>query len=196
VIADSSVFDSVIGGYWVALILKAVVVLLVFLIVPLAVGYMEHKVLAHMQARLGPMEAGAFHGWAQLMADGVKFIQKEDVVPVAADPGVFSLAPAVVLIPYIVTLVAIPFGPRIYALDLDVGVFFVLALSSIGVIGVLMAGWASANKFSLIGALRAAAQLIAYELPLVLVAAAIVMQAGSMSLLSITEAQADRWFIV
>ena len=195
-IADSSVFDSVIGGYWVALILKAVVVLLVFLIVPLAVGYMEHKVLAHMQARLGPMEAGAFHGWAQLMADGVKFIQKEDVVPVAADPGVFSLAPAVVLIPYIVTLVAIPFGPRIYALDLDVGVFFVLALSSIGVIGVLMAGWASANKFSLIGALRAAAQLIAYELPLVLVAAAIVMQAGSMSLLSITEAQADRWFIV
>jgi NADH-quinone oxidoreductase subunit H len=196
VIADSSVFDSVIGGYWVALILKAVVVLLVFLIVPLAVGYMEHKVLAHMQARMGPMEAGAFHGWAQLMADGVKFIQKEDIVPVAADPGVFSLAPAVVLIPYIVTLVAIPFGPRIYALDLDVGVFFVLALSSIGVIGVLMAGWASANKFSLIGALRAAAQLIAYELPLVLVAAAIVMQAGSMSLLSITEAQADRWFIV
>jgi NADH-quinone oxidoreductase subunit H len=149
-----------------------------------------------MQARVGPMEAGAFHGWAQLMADGVKFIQKEDVVPAAADPGVFSLAPAVVLIPYIVTLVAIPFGPRIYALDLDVGVFFVLALSSIGVIGVLMAGWASANKFSLIGALRAAAQLIAYELPLVLASAAVVMQAGSMSLLVITEAQADRWFIV
>jgi NADH-quinone oxidoreductase subunit H len=195
VIADS-VFDSVIGGYWVALILKAAVVLVVFLVVPLAVGYMEHKVLAHMQARVGPMEAGAFHGWAQLMADGVKFIQKEDVVPAAADPGVFSLAPAVVLIPYIVTLVAIPFGPRIYALDLDVGVFFVLALSSIGVIGVLMAGWASANKFSLIGALRAAAQLIAYELPLVLATAAVVMQAGSMSLLVITEAQADRWYIV
>ena len=195
-IADSSVFDSVIGGYWVALILKAAVVLLVFLIVPLAVGYMEHKVLAHMQARVGPMEAGAFHGWAQLMADGVKFIQKEDVIPAAADPGVFSLAPAVVLIPYIVTLVAIPFGPRIYALDLDVGVFFVLALSSIGVIGVLMAGWASANKFSLIGALRAAAQLIAYELPLVLVAAAVVMQAGSMSLLAITEAQGHYWNIV
>jgi NADH-quinone oxidoreductase subunit H len=196
VIADSSVFDSVIGGYWVALILKAAVVLGVFLIVPLAVGYMEHKVLAHMQARVGPMEAGVFHGWAQLMADGVKFIQKEDVVPAAADPGVFSLAPAVVMIPYIVTLVAIPFGPRLYALDLDVGVFFVLAMSSIGVIGVLMAGWASANKYSLIGALRAAAQLIAYELPLVLVAAAIVMQAGSMSLLQITEAQSHHWNVV
>jgi NADH-quinone oxidoreductase subunit H len=196
VIADSSIFDSVIGGYWVALVLKAAVVLLIFLVVPLGVGYMEHKVLAHMQARVGPMEAGAFHGWAQLMADGVKFIQKEDVVPAAADPGVFSLAPAVVMIPYIVTLVAIPFGPRLYALDLDVGVFFVLAMSSIGVIGVLMAGWASANKFSLIGALRAAAQLIAYELPLVLVAAAIVMQAGSMSLLAITEAQSHYWYVV
>src|SRR5438046_1887443 len=176
--------------------------MLFFLVVPLGIGYMEHKVLAHMQARLGPMEAGAFHGWAQLVADGVKFIQKEDVVPVAADPGVFSLAPAVVLIPYIVTLVAIPFGPRIYALDLDVGVFFVLALSSIGVIGVLMAGWASANKFSLIGALRAAAQLIAYELPLILAAAAVVLQASdnrtglsSLSLLFIAEQQHHLWFV-
>jgi len=196
VIGDASIFDTSVGGYWIPLVMKAVAVMLVFLVVPLAVGYMEHKVLAHMQARLGPMEAGAFHGWAQLVADGVKFIQKEDVVPAAADPGVFSLAPAVVLIPYIVTLVAIPFGPRLYALDLDVGVFFVLAMSSVGVIGVLMAGWASANKFSLIGALRAAAQLIAYELPLVLVAAAVVMQAGSMSLLQITEAQSHFWNIV
>ena len=193
-IGDASIFDTSVGGYWIPLVMKAVAVMLVFLVVPLAVGYMEHKVLAHMQARLGPMEAGAFHGWAQLVADGVKFIQKEDVVPAAADPGVFSLAPAVVLIPYIVTLVAI--GPRLYALDLDVGVFFVLAMSSVGVIGVLMAGWASANKFSLIGALRAAAQLIAYELPLVLVAAAVVMQAGSMSLLQITEAQSHFWNIV
>ena len=195
-IGDTSIFDTSVGGYWIPLVMKAVAVLAVFLVVPLAVGYMEHKVLAHMQARLGPMEAGAFHGWAQLVADGVKFIQKEDVVPAAADAGVFSLAPAVVLIPYIVTLVAIPFGPRLYALDLDVGVFFVLAMSSVGVIGVLMAGWASANKFSLIGALRAAAQLIAYELPLVLVTAAVVMQAGSMSLLQITEAQSHYWNIV
>ena len=195
-IGDSSIFDTAVGGYWIPLVLKAAAVLGVFLVVPLAVGYMEHKVLAHMQARLGPMEAGAFHGWAQLVADGVKFIQKEDVVPAAADPGVFSLAPAVVLIPYIVTLVAIPFGPRFYALDLDVGVFFVLAMSSVGVIGILMAGWASANKYSLIGALRAAAQLIAYELPLVLVAAAVVMQAGSMSLLQITEAQSHYWNVV
>jgi NADH-quinone oxidoreductase subunit H len=191
-----SVFDQWISNFWLALIVKTVVVLGFFLTAPLVVGYMEHKVLAHMQARLGPMEAGRFHGWAQLVADGVKFIQKEDVVPAAADGGVFSLAPAVALIPYMVVIVVLPFGPSVWALNLDVGIFFVLAMSSVGVIGVLMAGWASANKFSLIGALRAAAQLIAYELPLVLASAAVVMQAGTMSLVGIAEAQGHYWYVV
>jgi NADH-quinone oxidoreductase subunit H len=149
-----------------------------------------------MQARLGPMEAGNFHGWAQLVADGVKFIQKEDVVPEAADRNVFSLAPAVAMIPYIAILVVLPLSDSWFAENLDVGIFFVLAMSSISVIGVMMAGWASANKFSLIGALRAAAQLIAYELPLVIAAAAIVMQAGTLSLIGIVEAQQDLWFII
>ncbi|MGZ8651281.1 MAG: NADH-quinone oxidoreductase subunit NuoH [Actinomycetota bacterium] len=176
--------------------MKTVVVLLFFLVVPLVIGYIEHKVLAHMQARLGPMEAGAFHGWAQLVADGVKFIQKEDIVPAAADRSVFSLAPAVAMIPYIAILVVLPFGPTLWALNLDVGIFFVMAMSSVSVIGVLMAGWASANKFALIGALRAAAQLIAYELPLVLAAAAVVMQAGTLSLVGIVEAQQDLWFVI
>jgi NADH-quinone oxidoreductase subunit H len=106
------------------------------------------------------------------------------------------MAPAVALIPYLAVLVVLPFGASIWALDLDVGIFFVLAMSSIGVIGVLMAGWSSANKFSLIGALRAAAQLIAYELPLVLAAAAVVMLAGTMSLVGIVEAQRDLWYVV
>jgi NADH-quinone oxidoreductase subunit H len=194
-LAQSAV-DDLTSNFWVALLIKTVAVLGFFLVVPLVVGYMEHKVLAHMQARLGPMEAGAFHGWAQLVADGVKFIQKEDVVPTAADRGVFSLAPAVAMIPYIVTLVVLPMSASAYALDLDVGVFFVLAMSSVGVIGVLMAGWSSANKFSLIGALRAAAQLIAYELPLVLATAAIVMQAATMSLVGISEAQWQYWFVL
>jgi NADH-quinone oxidoreductase subunit H len=195
--AATSVFDSWTSNFWLALILKTVVVLLFFLVVPLMVGYMEHKVLAHMQGRLGPMEAGAFHGWAQLVADGVKFIQKEDVVPAAADRSVFTLAPGVVLIPYIVVIVVLPFGASVWALNLDVGVFFALAMSSVGVIGMLMAGWSSANKFSLIGALRAAAQLIAYELPLVLAAAAIVMQAGTMSLVGIAEAQVGSfWYVL
>jgi NADH-quinone oxidoreductase subunit H len=194
--AGVSVFDTLFDNFWVLLILKAGAVLGFFLVVPLVVGYMEHKVLAHMQARLGPMEAGGFHGWAQLVADGVKFVQKEDVVPAAADRNVFSLAPAVAMIPYIVIMVVLPLSASWFAVQLDVGVFFVLALSSVSVIGVLMAGWASANKFSLIGALRAAAQLIAYELPLVLATAAIVMQAGSLSLVDIVEAQHSYWYVM
>ncbi|MGH2695848.1 MAG: complex I subunit 1/NuoH family protein, partial [Actinomycetota bacterium] len=167
-----------------------------FLVAPLGVGYAEHKILAHMQHRLGPMEAGRFHGWAQLFADGVKFIQKEDVIPRAADRWVFSLAPAVVLVPTILVIVVIPFGPDIWALDLDVGIFFVMAISAVSVIGVLMAGWASANKFSLIGAVRAAAQLIAYELPLILAAVSVAMLAGSLSLVGIVEGQRDYWFVL
>ena len=194
--AGVSVFDSLFSNFWVILLLKTVAVMAFFLIVPLGIGYIEHKGLAHMQARLGPMEAGNFHGWAQLVADGVKFIQKEDVVPEAADRNVFSLAPAVAMIPYIAILVVLPLSDSWFAENLDVGIFFVLAMSSVSVIGVMMAGWASANKFSLIGALRAAAQLIAYELPLVIAAAAIVMQAGTLSLIGIVEAQEDLWFII
>jgi NADH-quinone oxidoreductase subunit H len=191
-----SIVEQWTSNFWLALILKTVAVLAFFLIVPLGIGYMEHKVLAHMQARLGPMEAGVFHGWAQLIADGVKFIQKEDVVPAAADRTIFTLAPAVAMVPYIAILVVLPFSASLFALNLDVGIFFVMAMSSVSVIGVLMAGWSSANKFSLIGALRAAAQLIAYELPLVLAAAGVVMLAGVTSMVGIVEAQESLWYIV
>jgi NADH-quinone oxidoreductase subunit H len=194
--AGESFVNQWFSEYWLVLVTKAAIVLVFFLVAPLGVGYAEHKVLAHMQARLGPMYAGRFHGWAQLMADGVKFVQKEDVIPEAADPWVFSLAPAVALIPYIALFVVIPFSDQIFILNLDVGIFYVLAITSVTVIGVLMAGWASANKFSLIGALRAAAQLIAYELPLVLGAAAVVMQAGTLSMLGIVEAQQNYWFVI
>jgi NADH-quinone oxidoreductase subunit H len=126
----------------------------------------------------------------------VKFVQKEDVIPRAADRWVFSLAPAVVLVPVILSFVVIPFGPTIWAENLDVGIFFLLAVSAVQVIGVLMAGWASANKFSLIGAVRAAAQLIAYELPLILAAVSVAMLAGSLSLVGIVESQRDFWFVL
>src|SRR5918992_369711 len=180
---------------WVVLLIKVAAVMGFFLVAPLGIGYVEHKVLAHMQHRLGPMEAGRFHGWAQLIADGVKFIQKEDVIPRAADRWVFSLAPAVVLVPTILVIVVIPFGPGIVAENLDVGIFFVMAISAVSVIGILMAGWSSANKFSLIGAIRGAAQLIAYELPLILAAVAVAMLAGTLSLVGIVEAQRDLWFV-
>lgn len=194
--AGVSFVNQWLDSYWLVLIVKTAVVLVFFLVAPLGVGYAEHKVLAHMQARLGPMYAGRFHGWAQLVADGVKFVQKEDVIPAAADRWVFSLAPAVALVPYIALFVVVPFSDQAFILNLDIGIFFVMAITSVNVIGVLMAGWASANKFSLIGALRAAAQLIAYELPLVLAAASVVMQAATLSMIGIAEAQDRYWFVL
>ena len=113
-----SVFSSLFSNFWVVLLLKTIAVMGFFLVVPLGVGYVEHKGLAHMQARLGPMEAGRFHGWAQLVADGVKFIQKEDVIPAAADRNVFSLAPAVAMIPYIAILVVLPISDSWFAENL------------------------------------------------------------------------------
>ena len=181
---------------WWDLTLRLVVVLVAFLVLPLLVGQTEHKAMAHMQSRVGPMYAGGFHGWAQLVADGVKFVQKEDVIPAAADRTVFRLAPAVALIPYLVVLVAIPIAPDQAASVFDPSLFFVLALMSIGVLGSLMAGWSSANKFSLLGGLRVAAQLMAYELPFVLTAASVAMAAGSVSLNVITHEWTPWWLLL
>jgi NADH-quinone oxidoreductase subunit H len=166
-----------------------------FLVVPLLVGQLEHKAMAHMQGRVGPMYAGAFHGWAQLVADGVKFVQKEDVVPAAADRMVFKIAPAVALLPYLVAMVAIPVGPGLVGQDLDLSLFLVLAVMGVGVIGSLMGGWSSANKFSLLGGMRVAAQLMAYELPFVLAAASVAMAAGTLSLTGIVEAWSPWWLL-
>src|SRR5918911_5600386 len=167
---------------WLEVVLRLVLVVGAFLVLPLLVGQAEHKVMAHMQSRLGPMYAGAFHGWAQLIADGVKFVQKEDVTPRDADRAVFRLAPIVALFPYLLILLAIPLGPGgLVAQAMDVGLFFVLAVLGIGVVAVLMSAWASANKYSLLGGLRGAAQLLGYELPLVLAAASVAMAAGTLS---------------
>jgi NADH-quinone oxidoreductase subunit H len=146
-----------------------------------------------MQARLGPMYAGGFHGWAQLIADGVKFVQKEHVVPTLADRRVFSLAPAVALVPYLLVLLVIPVGPGWVAVDLEIGLFFALAVLSLAVLGSIMAGWSSANKYALLGGLRTAAQLMAYELPLVLAASSVAMAAGTLSLSGIVVAWQPWW---
>jgi len=180
---------------WWDLTLRLAVVLVAFLVLPLLVGQTEHKAMAHMQSRVGPMYAGGFHGWAQLVADGVKFVQKEDVIPAAADQTVFRLAPAVALIPYLVVLVAIPVAPDQAASVIDPSLFFVLALMSVGVLGSLMAGWSSANKFSLLGGLRVAAQLMSYELPFVLAAASAAMMAGSVSLAVIADSWTPWWLL-
>jgi NADH-quinone oxidoreductase subunit H len=177
-------------GWGTTLAIKTVVILAFVPLTALILGYVFLlKMMSHMQSRLGPMDPGGFHGWFQLVGDGIKFIQKEDVTPAQADKRVFAIAPAIVVISTFLVFLVIPAGPDIVVKDLNVGVFYALAVSSLSVIGVLMAGWASANKFSLLGALRAAAQLIAYELPLLLAVVGVVIQAGTMSLQGIVAFQ-------
>jgi NADH-quinone oxidoreductase subunit H len=180
---------------WLEFVLRVVGPAAGFLVLPLLVGQTEHKVMAHMQSRLGPMYAGGFHGWAQLVADGVKFVQKESVTPAAADKKVFEWAPVVAILPYLAAMAAIPLAPGIVGADLDSGLFFVLAVMSIGVLGSLMAGWASGNKYSLLGGLRVAAQLMSYELPFVLAAASVEVAAGTLSLTGIAEAWNPWWLV-
>ncbi len=184
-------------GWGTTLTIKTVIVLGAVPLTALLLGYIFLlKMMSHMQSRLGPMDPGGFHGWYQLIGDGLKFLQKEDIMPEEADRRVFALAPAIVVLSTFLVFVVIPAGPRLVVASLDskgafdgVGVFYALAVSSLSVIGVLMAGWASSNKYALIGALRAAAQLIAYELPLVLAVVGVVVQAGTMSLQGIVAFQ-------
>jgi NADH-quinone oxidoreductase subunit H len=178
-------------AYWQQTVIKvAVVLVLVPTSTAIIVQTFLFKVMAHMQSRLGPMEAGP-HGSLQLLADGAKFIQKELVAPARADQRVFTLAPVVVLVSTFLVFLVVPAGPNLIAEDLDIGIFFALAVSSLSVLGILMAGWASANKYALIGGLRAAGQLIAYELPLVLGVVGVVIEAGTLSLQGIVRAQAE-----
>ena len=180
-------------GWGTTLAIKTIVVLLIIPLGALILGYVFLlKMMSHMQSRLGPMDPGGFHGWFQLVGDGMKFLQKEDIMPGEADKRVFATAPVVVVISTFLVFLVIPMGPDLVVRDLDVGVFYALAVSSLSVIGVLMAGWASANKYALLGALRAAGQLIAYELPLLLAVTGVVIQAGTMNLNGIVLAQQDQ----
>jgi NADH-quinone oxidoreductase subunit H len=183
------VISAVDLSYWQQTTIRGVAVL-VFVILGAGTFVIAFlfKMMSYMQSRLGPMEAGP-HGSLQLLAEVGKFLQKEDLTPENADPPLFKLAPYVVLASTFLLVVVVPFGPDAYFTNLDTGVFLALGLSSISVIGVLIAGWASANKYSLIGGLRAAGQLIAYELPMVLAVVGVVIQAGTLNLQGIVAAQ-------
>ena len=167
----------VLGGL-VAVLLPAGTIVYVFLF----------KMMSFMQSRLGPMEAGP-QGSLQLFAEVGKWLQKEDIQPTNADKPVFKMAPIIVLMSTFLLVVVVPFGPDAWFTDLETGIFYALAVSSISVLGILMAGWSSANKYSLLGGLRAAGQLIAYELPMVLAVMGVVIQAGTMNLQEIVVAQ-------
>jgi len=177
------------------LTLRLVIVLLAFIVMSLVVGQTEHKVMAHMQGRLGPMYAGGYHGWAQLVADAVKFLQKEDITPRAADRRVFRIAPGFALAPYLVAFAVIPISGTWVGANVPASALFVLAAGSVGILGVLMAGWSSANKYALLGGIRAAAQLLSYELPMVLAVSSVALAAGSVSLTGIVDAWHPIWLL-
>jgi len=167
----------VLGGL-VAVLLPAGTIVYLFLF----------KMMSFMQSRLGPMEAGPY-GSMQLFAEVGKWLQKEDIVPERADKFIFKIAPIVVLVSTFMLVAVVPFGPDAYFTNFETGVFYALAVSAISVLGILMAGWSSANKYSLLGGLRAAGQLIAYELPMVLAVMGVVIQAGTMNMQQIVVAQ-------
>lgn len=180
---------------WIVRDIIAVMGVLGFVSLVAVVGiWGERKVSARIQSRLGPMRTGGWHGWAQSVADGLKFVQKEDLIPDSADRPLFRLAPYLTLVPAITAYMAIPFGFAWFFRDLDVSLLFVLAMLGIEVLGVLLAGWASNNKWSLYGAMREAAQLVSYEIPMCLSLLIPVMAIGSTNLVSLSQAQAGGWF--
>jgi NADH-quinone oxidoreductase subunit H len=178
-------------AYWQQTILRSVGVLVAVLLPAGTLVYVFlFKMMSFMQSRLGPMEAGPY-GSMQLLAEVGKWIQKEDIVPWRADRRLFAIAPYVVVLSVFLILAGVPFGPDAWFVNLDVGIFYILAVSSISVLGILIAGWSSANKYSLLGGLRAAGQLIAYELPMVLAVVGVVIQAGTLNMQGIVAAQHD-----
>ena len=175
--------------YAIAMVLAAFVVLSAF-VAPLAgvTSWLERRVWARMQSRVGPNRVGP-QGILQWLADGIKNLLKEDLIPSAADAKLFALAPYVVFMGFLCTFVVIPFGGSLIVADLDIGILYILAVTSLVVVGILMAGWASNNKWSLLGGMRSAAQIVSYEIPAGISVLTIVFLAGTMSLQGIIGAQ-------
>lgn len=157
--------------------------------------WLERRLLALWQDRYGPNRVGPF-GLLQVVADGVKIFMKEDWVPPFADKPVFILAPAIIMLTALMAFAVLPVAPGIIITDLNIGLLFILGLSSIGVYSVVLAGWSSNNKYALLGGMRAAAQMISYEVFMGLSLMGVVLLAGSFSLPAIVEAQRELWFVV
>jgi NADH-quinone oxidoreductase subunit H len=182
---------------WVSI--KVLIVLHVILINGLWSIWWERKISAHIQSRVGPTYAGSpkgwnFHGWFQTAADGIKLLLKEDITPAAADAPVHALAPAIVVIPCVIAFAPVLFGRELAAASLDIGTLYIFACAGISVFGVVMAGWGSGNKYSLLGGLRAAAQIVSYELPRGFSVVPVLMFAGSLDLAVIAKAQEGYWW--
>src|SRR5215468_4922314 len=158
------------------------------------VTLLERKFAARMQSRIGPYRVGP-HGLLQPIADALKLMMKEDIVPRSADRRVYNLAPIVFLVPCMLIFATIPFAPGLGVADLNIGILFFLAVSSMEIVGLFMAGWGSNNKYALLSAMRAVNQIISYDLPFIFAALVPVVLAGSLQLSDIAAAQSGLWFI-
>ena len=184
--------------YTIALLHVAGVMIGVISVLAMFLIWLERKVSAHIQDRLGPMRVGGWHGWAQSIADGLKLLLKEDIIPAMADRPLFILAPVIIFTASFMSFVVLPFSQYIIVADLNIGILYVYGISTITVIGIIVAGWASNNKWSMLGAMRSAAQLVSYEIPVGLSLLAGIMMAGSLSTVDISLQQGGgiwNWFI-
>jgi NADH-quinone oxidoreductase subunit H len=175
--------------------LGVIIVTTLVAVIVMSQVWAERRIVGFMQGRLGPNRVGPA-GLLQAVADALKLLTKEPLIPREADRPVFALAPLVVVVPALMVWSVIPWGPGLSVVDLNIGVLFVLALGTIPTIGLLMAGWGSGNKYAVLGAMRSAAQLISYEIPMVLIILVPVLLAGTMSLQGIVREQSDLWFIL
>jgi len=191
--------------YLLVPLVKIVVILGVVIMLAAYLSFFERKILAYMQIRIGPNRVGP-RGWLQPIADALKLFVKEDILPSRAEKWVYLLGPVLVTAPALVVFSVIPFGTGFklfgaevtpYLTDVNIGILFILGVSSIGVYGIILGGWASNNKFSLMGGLRSAAQLVSYEVPMGLSVVTVLLLANSLSLVKIVEAQraSGLWFV-
>jgi len=179
----------------IRMVFAAIIIISFIFLNAVMMGYLERKIAGHVQRRPGPMEVG-FHGILQLIVDGVKLVAKELLVPVNVDRTLFRLAPILSFTPVILPLLVIPFSEKLQARDLHLGLVFIVSMTSINVMALVVGGWGSNNKYSMFGAMRAVAQSIAYEIPILLSMLAVILMANTFSLKEIVGAQQKIWFIL
>lgn len=177
------------------LFIKIIVIVTVFMIHLLYVQYFERKVIAHMQGRMGPMRVG-WHGILQPVADALKLFFKEDIIPARADKPIFFIAPIIGVIAGVSTVAVMPLWKSFSIANLNIGILYILALSSIGSFSIILGGWASNSKYSFLGGLRSSAQVISYEISLGLSLVGVMMISGSANLTDIVNAQSESWFLL
>lgn len=182
----------------VQVVMGLIVITVILIFAPVTMMFLtwlERKLIGRIQNRLGPNRVGPF-GLLQPIADMVKIITKEDIIPAGADKWVHTLGPIVLVIPVVLSFAVVPFGRDMAPVDLNIGILFITALGSLATIGVFMAGFGSNNKFALIGGMRAVAQIVSYEIPQVLSIVTVLLLAGSLSLVAIVNGQANYWYVL